>query len=85
MNKYKIIAILIKDRIKEANRTQKILTEFAHIIETRIGKHELNDNSCSRIGIIVLHLTGEANEWNKLENSLAEIGGIETKSISFDY
>lgn len=85
MKNFKVVGILIKDRIKEAGRTQKILTDFAHIIETRIGKHEVSDSSCSRVGIIVLHLTGNTAEWKKFEEALSVIGGIEVQTISFDY
>jgi hypothetical protein len=85
MNQIKILTILVKDRIKETERTQKALTEFAHIIKSRLGFHEVSENKCSRVGVIILQLDGDTNEWIKLENRLAEIGGIEYKGVQFDF
>jgi len=85
MKNFKVVGILIKDRIKEAGRTQKVLTDYAHVIETRIGKHEVSDITCSRVGIIVLHLIGDKNEWEKFEEALSVIGGIEVQIICFEY
>jgi hypothetical protein len=85
MTNIKIIGILIKDRIKEAGKTQKALTDFAHIIETRMGFHEVSEIKCSRVGVIILHLTGNQNEWNQFEEALSQIGGIEVKTMQFEY
>lgn len=85
MKENRIIGILIKDRIKEAGRTQKILSEYASIITTRMGTHELNDFVCSRKGIIILHLGGNESLWDTFENELKEVGGIEVQKMSFVY
>ncbi len=85
MTNIKIIGILIKDRIKEAGKVQKAMTDFAHIIETRMGFHEVSELKCSRIGFITLHLRGEQSEWDKFDEVLSAIGGIEVKTIQFNY
>ncbi|MDD4576588.1 MAG: hypothetical protein PHI36_09195 [Bacteroidales bacterium] len=85
MKENRVIGILIKDRIKEAGRTQKILSEYASIITTRMGTHELNDSVCSRKGIIILHLGGDESLWDTFENELKEVGGIEVQKMSFVY
>ena len=80
----KILTILVKDRIKEAGKTQQLLTEFGNIIRSRLGFHEVSEKICSRVGVIILHLTGNPEDWSVFESRLSEIGGIEYKSVVFD-
>jgi len=80
-----ILGILVFDRIKEAGKTQKILSKHAGIIRTRLGFHELSEAVCSRVGTIVLVLEGKPENWAELEKDLSEIGGIEIKKMMFDY
>lgn len=85
MQELRIIGLLITDRIKEAGRTQEVLTRHAHIIKSRLGFHEVDDNVCSRVGVMLLQLRGNPEECDKLENALREIGGIEVQKMSFQY
>lgn len=85
MKHYKIIGILIKDRIKEAGRTQSVLSKYGQIISMRLGTHELSQSKNSRVGMIILTLQGKTEEWAALEKELNDIGGIEIKDIEFTY
>ena len=85
MTETRILGLLITDRIKEAGRTQLLLSKYSRLIRSRLGFHELNDNVCSRSGIIVLHLTGVASEWKEFEEELSQIGGLEVQKMSFTY
>ncbi len=85
MQKTIILGILVYDRIKEAGRTQEVLSKHADVIRTRLGFHELSETVCSRVGTIVLVLQGDPEKWAQLETDLAEVGGVEVKNISFDY
>jgi hypothetical protein len=85
MKETRILGLLISDRIKEAGRTQEAMTKYSRLIRSRLGFHELNDNVCSRAGIIVLHLTGTPAEWNVFEQELMCIEGLEVKEMSFVY
>jgi len=80
----RILGLLIKDRIKESGRTQKVLTEYAHLIKYRMGSHEVSKEVCSRLGIIILRLSGEKTACDQLENELREIGGIEVERMVFN-
>ena len=80
-----ILGILVFDRIKEAGRTQEVLSKHADVIRTRLGFHELSDKVCSRLGTIVRVLQGYPEKWKQLEEDLAQIGGVEIKKIKFDY
>lgn len=85
MKNLKIIGILIKDRIKEAGKTQKILSQYSSIIQSRLGFHELNEDVCSRQAFVILHLKGEPEEQLKLEAELKEVGGIDVQNMQFEY
>lgn len=84
MEKLRITGILIKDRIKEAGRTQTVLSEYGHLIRSRMGYHEVSDSICSRVGTIVLTLGGPELDQQKLMDELNNIGGIEVKEMVFD-
>ena len=78
------MGIQVFDRIKEAGRTQSVLSRYAHCISTRLGFHELTSEVCSRDGFIILELSGESGEWDKLQEELGEIGGLNVQVMSFD-
>jgi hypothetical protein len=80
----KVLGIKITDRIKEAGITQSILSRHASFITTRLGFHELTNEVCSREAYIILHLSGEPSESEKLINELKDVGGIELGEMAFD-
>lgn len=84
MSEIRIIGILIEDRIKEAGKTQQVLREYADIIRSRLGFHEVTSAVCSRVGVIMLQLCGDHKKWDLLERELSAIGGVQLKRMSFD-
>jgi hypothetical protein len=84
MKEVRIIGLLITDRIKEAGRTQQALTKYAHVIKSRLGFHEVSEEVCSRVGIIILQLAGDSMECHDLEQELAQIGGLELQRMVFN-
>lgn len=85
MNELRIIGLLITDRIKEAGKTQQVLTKHANIIKSRLGFHEVNEDKCSRVGFILLQVTGNQNDFEALEVDLNGIEGIEMQRMIFKY
>lgn len=85
MDHIKIIGILIKDRIKEANHTQAVLSKYAHLIRTRLGFHEVSEYTCSRVGFIVLQIVDTKNEYLQMRKELDEIYGIEVQEMNFNW
>jgi hypothetical protein len=83
MKELRIIGLLITDRIKEAGLTQRTLTKYAHVIKSRLGFHEVTEDVCSRIGVVILQLAGSPEECNKLEHELGQIGGLEIQRMVF--
>ncbi|HPT13686.1 MAG TPA: hypothetical protein PK796_02775 [Bacteroidales bacterium] len=84
MSQIRIIGLHIADRIKEAGNTQSVLARHSRIIRSRLGFHELNEDICSRNGIIILNLAGTVAEQDALVNDLKAIGGLEVREMSFD-
>jgi len=84
MSQIRIIGLLIADRIKEAGSTQSVLARHSRIIRSRLGFHELNEDICSRNGIIILNLTGTVEEQDAIVSDLKAIGGLEVREMSFD-
>ncbi len=85
MKETRILGMLIKDRIKESGRAQKTLSKYAHIIRSRLGFHEVTSDVCSRTGVVILQLAGDVAEWDKLQQELEVIGGVEVRVMSFEY
>ncbi len=84
MDETRILGLQIFDRIKESGLTQSVLTKYSHIIKSRLGFHEVSEEKCSRIGFIILQLSGKKEEWDKLEEELSQIGGIRIRKMIFE-
>jgi len=84
MNEIGILALLIRDRVKEAGSVQSIIGRYASVVRSRLGFHELTEASCSRVGIIILQLSGDVSLQQQLEEELQQVRGIEIKRISFE-
>ncbi len=80
----RILGLMITDRIKEAGRTQMTLTKHAHIIKSRLGFHEVSEDVCSRVGMIILQLSGKSQDFDLLEKDLNLIGGLDVQKMSFN-
>jgi hypothetical protein len=83
MTNYKIIGIAIKDRIKEANKTQAVLSTHSSIIHSRLGFHEVSEYTCSRVGFIILQLLDHKEKVKELQEDLKKIEGIEVQEMNF--
>lgn len=79
-----ILGIRISDRVKNVGLVQPILTKFGCTIRTRLGLHDVTEDFCSPNGMIILELTGDQNEYTKLENELLKIDGLEVKKMVFN-
>jgi hypothetical protein len=84
MNEIWILGIYITDRVLEVSDVQSILTKFGCSIKTRLGLHEVNNEMCARSGLIILELTGNRDEYVKLESELLKIEGLQVEKMVFE-
>jgi len=77
----RVLTIRVVDRIKESGHTQEVLTTHSHVIQARLGFHELNEQICSREGYIALLLKDDISGYEEFIADLNKIYGIETKEI----
>lgn len=78
-----ILGIYISDRAKESSRVQYILTKFGCSIRTRLGINPDADAGHPGQGLILLELTGEQPEFQKLMAELSAIGHIQVEKMVF--
>ena len=83
MSDLTIIGIHVLDRIKEAGKTQRVLSQHGNVLRTRLGFHEVSDYKCSRNALIIIELKGNKADREALVSDLANIGGIEVKKMVF--
>ena len=84
MKNLRVLGVFISNRTKDSLAVQNTLTKYGCSIKTRLGLHEVNDNVCSDFGLILLELTGDQSEWEKLQASLQKIEGVEVQSMEFE-
>ena len=63
---------------------QQVLSEHSHVIRSRLGFHEVTEDVCSRIGIVILQLAGCPEACNELEEALGGIDGLEIQRMVFN-
>ena len=78
-----ILGLYISDRMKKSQQVQSILTKFGCSIKTRLGLHDVTEEYCATAGIMILELTGDLTECQKLENELLKLENVEVKKMVF--
>lgn len=75
----KIMIIKVSPRKEIAPEVQKVLTNFGELIKARLGLHNVDCDSSSSTGIIILHLKGEEEhnqEVQTLKDELETLNGV---------
>jgi len=80
-----IAGVHVRDRVGHISEVQDIFTEFGCFIKTRIGLHDINDNSCSPGGLIIVEFMGNENEFGKFISQLGDVEGVEVQSMVFKH
>ena len=83
MENTRILGIAISNRQEASIKVQNLLTKFGCSIKTRLGLHEVSNSECSTSGLVLLELTGEQGEAEKLEQELRKIEGIQVNKMDF--
>lgn len=80
MSNFNIMAIAVNHRTIKALELQEILTKYGCNIKMRLGLHEA-ESVCSEDGLVILQLTGNAEDIKSLEKSLNLVTGLKAKTI----
>lgn len=83
MKEIRILGLHVTNRVNDAVKIQDLLTKFGCSIKTRLGLHEVSEKICSSCGIILLELTGDAVECDKLERELRKVEGLDVQKMTF--
>ena len=83
MDRTHVVGVVVTDRFTNAAGVQKILTEHGCNIKTRLGLHDVNEDVCSRRGLLLLELFGAEDECNLLVSKLKDIDGIQVQEMVF--
>jgi hypothetical protein len=84
MNEKRILGVHLSERVKDATKLQGILTKYGCSIKTRLGLHDVSEDYCSPCGLVILELTGDLKECDKLEKELKQIKGLSMKKMVFE-
>lgn len=83
MSYIRILGIRVADRTHEAETVQKLLTAYGCSVRTRLGLHVQNEITESSEGLILIELTGDTTEMDKLENELTDTAGVDVRRMEF--
>ncbi len=75
------MGIVIENRREKATIVQDVLTGYGCIIKMRIGLHEGTENECSNEGFIILNLSDNQDEINRLIMDLSNIDGVRVRNV----
>lgn len=81
MKDYNLMGIVIENRREKATIVQDVLTGYGCIIKMRIGLHEGTENECSNEGFIILNLSDNQDEINRLIMDLSNIDGVRVRNV----
>jgi hypothetical protein len=79
----RIIGVFVKNRKKNSLTVQDTFTKFGCSIRTRLGINVSRDYKLDDAGLILLELTGDVKEMDRLEAALKEIEDIEVNKMVF--
>lgn len=83
MRNIRVLGINVSNRDQVAVKVQNILTYYGCSIRTRLGLSDDDETTHGTGGLIILELTGDVSEWDKLENELLELDYVEVNKMDF--
>ncbi len=80
-----VLGIHVTNRARNVPEMQRVLTEYGCFIRSRLGLHDVHSDFCSPSGLILLELTGDPAQQQKLEDTLKAMHGIDVKKMTFPH
>jgi len=85
MQKHYIAGVHITDRLQHALPVQELLTQYGHLIKTRLGLHDTGSESGAPNGLLILELLDREGQIAKFCEKLNAIEGVEVQQMVFDH
>lgn len=79
----RILGIMVKNRQQNSLQVQDTFTKFGCSIRTRLGINVSRDYEVEDAGLILLELTGDIKEMERLEDALKKLEGVEVNKMVF--
>jgi len=79
-----ILGVSINSRMECVPQVQSILSQYGCIIKTRLGLHNVSENSCSSGGLLILEMFGDEAPITEMESKLTELSGIQVQKMVFE-
>ncbi len=83
MKELTILGVYLEQRHKNSASVQNVLTKFGCNIKTRVGLHDILSEEGETTGLILLELTGDTQDLQKLENELLKIDHVQVRKMRF--
>jgi len=84
MSKRTVIGIHIFNRMEEVPQVQRLLTEYGCNIKTRLGLHQIADDSCSTSGLLILEMCGDQEKISEMETKMTQLPGVNVQKMVFE-
>lgn len=79
--KHTIFGVHITHRVTEVPAVQAVLTKYGCSIRTRLGIHDVDENSCSAGGLLLIDVIGPDGE--HFYEELSRIEGVDVQRMDF--
>jgi hypothetical protein len=80
----RILGLLIKHRHQNIMLVQDIFSKFGCSIRTRLGINIAHEYNVPDAGLILLELTGDIKEMDKLEEALRDLHEVQVNKMVFE-
>ena len=80
-----IVGVHVTNRAQNVPEVQKVLTEFGCAIRTRLGLHEVQEDSCSPNGMLILDLVCDDETCRQMMAKLGAIAGLDVQRMVFTH
>jgi hypothetical protein len=82
---HRILGVHITDRVHQVLEVQKLLSQYACNIKTRLGLHHVDENACSPRGLILLEMYGDSTVCDEFTTKLSALEGVEVQQMVFEH
>ncbi len=80
-----ILGIHVTDRLKDAVPVQQVFSEYGCNIKTRLGLHDVGEESCSPSGLVLVEFYGSEADADAMASRLNAVEGVAVEKMVFGH